>query len=105
MAAGPEKASPAIIDCKARILYASPSCLRIRLILSRRSCRSSSPSSSRLYRSVASRRMIRKRSASSTLVLLKGLPPLGQASGCYQHRRGLYSYQQVYCLNFRLKNQ
>src|SRR5215217_8195292 len=41
----------------------------MRRILSRSNWRSSSSSSSRLYRSVASRRMVRKRSAFSTLVL------------------------------------
>ena len=58
--------------------YASPSCLRIRLIRSRSMRRSSSPISSWLKRWVASRRIVRKTSSRSTLVMLKGLPPLGR---------------------------
>jgi hypothetical protein len=54
---------------------------RRRLIRSRRSILSSSPMISWLKRAIASSRMRRIRRSSTTLVLLKGFPPLGRAPG------------------------
>src|SRR5829696_9565226 len=92
-AVGPAKASPP--RYRLQVAHHVASCLRMRLILSRSSWRSSSESSSWLKRSTASRRTCRRTRSWSIMDLAIGRTPFGPGLGVFAHRRGFYFFSTL----------